>query len=90
MGTTAQPPPAIKDQQGSTGRGSVLNDPLTGLTAKPASAERLMPGTVRPLAADHGYAARTLPRSANPGRLRPWSVGVLIGVIVTFLIFWFW
>ena len=90
MGTTTQPPPAIKDQQGSTGRGSVLNDPPTGLTTKPASAERLMLGTVRPQAADHGYTARTLPWSAKPGRLRPWSVGVLIGVSVTFLIFWFW
>lgn len=90
MGTTAQPPPAIKDLQGSSGRDPVLNDPLTGLTAKPASAERLMRGTVRPHAADNGYAARTLRRSANPVRLRSWSVGLLIGVSVTFLIFWFW
>jgi hypothetical protein len=82
MGTTAQPSPTSKDQQGCAG--SVPSDPLTGLTAKPASVERLMAGTIRP------QAARTQPRSANPGRLGPWLVGILVGGIVTFLTFWFW
>jgi hypothetical protein len=63
MGTTAQPPPTGKGQQGSTGRGSAPNDPLSDFTAKPGSVKRLAPlESSRPLL-QHGL---------------PWTVAALI------------